>query len=186
MNSELVQCIKNVASDAVNQVHTAFPGVIESYDPGKGQATVKPTMRMKTKGGNYKDYPKISGVPVMFQQHSAQTATIAFPVKPGDGCLIIVSEQSLDQWMYGQETGTDLRFDLSNAVCIPGLFNPANDVVSEAISQDAIIADIGGTRITIKRDKNIIMDGTKVTINADVEINGDLKVSGTASAAAHV
>lgn len=166
MNSELVQNIKNTASDAVNQVHTAFPGVIESYDPSKGQATVKPTMKLKTKGGNYKDYPKIFGVPVVFQQHSAQTATVAFPVKPGDGCLIVISEQSLDQWMYGQETGTDLKFDLTNAICIPGLFNPANTVVAEAIEQDAIIVDIDGTRMTLKRDGLIQADCKRFVINA--------------------
>jgi len=166
MNSELIQSIKDTANDAMNQVHTAFPGVIESYDPGKGQATVKPTMRMKTKGGNYKDYPKISGVPVVFQQHSVQTATIAFPVKPGDGCLIVVSEQSLDQWMYGQETGTDLKFNLTNAVCIPGLFNPANTVVAEAIEQDAIIIDIDGTRMMLKRGGLIQADCKSFVINA--------------------
>jgi len=166
MNSELVQSIKNTAKDTVNQVHTAFPGVIESYDPGKGQATVKPTMRLKTKGGNYKDYPKISGVPVVFQQYSNQTATIGFPVKPGDGCLIVISEQSLDRWMYGQETGTDLKFDLTNAICIPGLFNPSNTVVAEAIEQDAIIIDIEGTRIMLKRDGLIQADCKSFVINA--------------------
>lgn len=166
MNSELVQGIKNTAQDAVNRVHTAFPGIIELYDKAKGQATVKPVMKLKTKGGNYKDYPKITGVPVVFQQYSDQTATIGFPVKPGDGCLIIVSEQSLDHWMYGQETGTDLKYDLTNAVCVPGLFVPANTVVAEAIEQDAIIIDIEGTRMTLKRDGLIQADCRSFVINA--------------------
>lgn len=180
MNSELVQGIKDMAMSQVDRVHTAFPGIIEVYNPDTGLATVKPIMRYKTKGGNYEDYPRITGVPVVFQQYSDQTATIGFPVKPQDGCLIVVSEESLDHWMYGQETGTHLKFDLTNAICIPGLFVPANKVVKEAIEQDAIIADIEGTRVTIKRKSEIILQAKHV------HITGDLTVDGVAVAAAHV
>ena len=166
MNSELVQEIKNMAQAAAQSIHTAVPGTIVSYDPAKGQAVVKPVMKYTTKGGNIIDYPQISGVPVLFQQHMNQQATVAFPVKPGDGCLLIISEQSLDYWMYGQDTGTDLRFDLTNAVAIPGLFAPANTVVADACKQDAIIVDVSGTRITVKKDGLIQADCKRFVINA--------------------
>lgn len=166
MNSELVSRIKETAQKAAEDIHTAVPGKIVSYDPAKGQATVKPTMKYTTKGGNAINYPQVSGVPVVFQQHMNQEATIGFPVKPGDGCLLVVSEQSLDYWMYGQETGTNLKFDLTNAICIPGLFAKANDVVKEACEQDAIIVDVSGTRITIKSDGLIQADCKKFVINA--------------------
>ena len=68
--------------------------------------------------------------------------------------------------MYGQETGTNLKFDLTNAICIPGLFAPANSVVAEACEQDAIIADVSGTRLTIKSDGLIQADCKKFVINA--------------------
>ena len=155
MNSELVSRIKETAQKAAEDIHTAVPGKIVSYDPAKGQATVKPVMKYTTKG-----------VPVVFQQHMGQKATIGFPVKPGDGCLLVISEQSLDYWMYGQETGTNLKFDLTNAICIPGLFAPANSVVAEACEQDAIIADVSGTRLTIKSDGLIQADCKKFVINA--------------------
>ena len=166
MKSELVHQIKETAQKAAEGIHTAIPGTIVSYDPAKGQATVKPSMKFTTKGGNAIDYPQISGVPVLFQQHAGQKATVAFPVKPGDGCLLIVSEQSLDYWMYGQETGTNLKFDLTNAVAIPGLFAKANTVVAEACSQDAVIIDTSGTRITVKSDGLIQADCKKFVINA--------------------
>lgn len=178
MNSEIVEQIKETARNVTGAIHTAIPGEIVSYDPSKGQATVRPIMKYTTKGGSLIAYLKITGVPVLFQQHMGQQATVAFPVKPGDGCLLVVSEQSLDYWMFGQETGTDLRFDLTNAVCIPGLFVPANTVVAEACDQDAVIADTSGTRITIKSDGNIIMDAKLVTINADVRVNGKVTASG--------
>ena len=73
MNSELVNRIKETAQKAAEDIHTAVPGKILSYDPAKGQATVKPTMKFTTKGGNILDYPQITGVPVVFQQHMGRT-----------------------------------------------------------------------------------------------------------------
>lgn len=166
MNAELVERIKETAQNAAGNIHTAVPGTIVSYDPAKGVATVKPTMKYTTKGGNAVDYPQISGVPVVFQQHMGQKATVAFPVKPGDGCLLVISEQSLDYFMYGQETGTNLKFDLTNAVAIPGLFAKANTVVAEACNEDAIIVDVSGTRIKVKSDGLIQADCKRFVINA--------------------
>ena len=166
MNSELVHRITETAQKAAERIHTAIPATIVSYDPAKGQATVKPTMKFTTQGGNIIDYPQVSGVPVVYQQHMGQKATIGFPVKPGDGCLLVVSEQSLDYWMYGQDTGTNLKFDLTNAIAIPGLFSKANAVVKEACEQDAIIVDVSGTRLTVKSDGLIQADCKKFVINA--------------------
>lgn len=177
MNSELVQEIKNMAQAAAQSIHTAVPGIILSYDSAKGQAVVKPYMKFTTKGGNPIDYPQISGVPVLFQQYMGQQATVAFPVNPGDGCLLIISEQSLDYWMYGQDTGTDLRFDLTNAVAIPGLFAPANAVVADACKQDAIVADVSGTRITVKAGK-IQIDAAEIILNGNVAVKGSISASG--------
>ena len=103
-----------------------------SFDPGTGLATVLPTMKFKKPDGTTVDFPQVTGVPVVFPQSMGQQATIAYPVKAGDGCLIIVAEQSIDYWLYGQETDTDLDFDLTNSICIPGLFAKANPVMAEA------------------------------------------------------
>lgn len=98
---------------------------------------------------------------------------MAFPVKPGDGCLIIVAEQSIDYWLYGQETETDLAFDLTNAICIPGLFTKANSVVKAACDQNAVIADVKGTRITVMTGK-VQIDATDVIINGNFTVNGGI------------
>ena len=125
MMQEFVQAIDDSIKKGVRGIHTAMPGVILSYDAGKGLATVQPTMKFKKPDGDTVDYAQITGVPVVFQQGMNQEATGAFPVKPGDGCLIIIAEQSIDYWLYGQETETDLAFVLTNAICIPGLFAKA-------------------------------------------------------------
>ena len=88
--------------------------------------------------------------------------------------LIIVGEQSLDYWQYGQETSTDLAFDMTNAICIPGLFAQGNPVVADACAQNAVIVDVKGTRLTVK--------GGSVTISApEVTVEGNLTVTGSLS-----
>lgn len=119
MMQEFVQEIQNTVQRGLRGIHTAMPGRIVSFDAAKGIATVKPAMKFKKPDGKTMDFPQVTGVPVVFPQGAGQGATIAFPVKPGDGCLLVVAEQSLDYWQYGQETSTDLAFDMTNAICIP-------------------------------------------------------------------
>ena len=159
MMQEFVQEIQNTVQRGLRGIHTAMPGRIVSFDAAKGIATVKPAMKFKKPDGKTMDFPQVTGVPVVFPQGAGQGATIAFPVKPGDGCLLVVAEQSLDYWQYGQETSTDLAFD------------PA---VADACAQNAVIVDVKGTRLTVK--------GGSVTISApEVTVEGNLTVTGSLS-----
>lgn len=174
MMQEFVQEIQNTVQRGLRGIHTAMPGRIVSFDAAKGIATVKPAMKFKKPDGKTMDFPQVTGVPVVFPQGAGQGATIAFPVKPGDSCLLVVAEQSLDYWQYGQETSTDLAFDMTNAICIPGLFAQGNPAVADACAQNAVIVDVKGTRLTVK--------GGAVTISApEVTVEGNLTVTGSLS-----
>lgn len=186
MMQEFVQRINDASNEAVEKIHTAMPGKISSYDASKGVATVQPTMKFKKPDGNTIDYPQITGVPVLIPQTMGQSATIGFPIKEGDECLIVVAEKSIDYWMYGQETDTDLSFDLTDAICIPGLFAKANSVEKEACDNNAIIIDVKGTRITVK-DKNVIVDSDNVTVNCKkATVNADDTITAKAGNSATV
>lgn len=173
MLQEFVQEVTNTVQKNLQGVHTAFPGVLTSFDPETGLANVQPTMKFRKPDGSTIDYPQITGVPVVFPQSMGQKATIAYPVKAGDGCLVIVSEQSIDYWMYGQETETDLAFDLSNSICFVGMFVPANTVMQDACNQNAVIVDVDGTRLTIKNDGIFQVDCKSFVVNA----SGSFKVN---------
>lgn len=178
MMQEFVQSLKDATDEAIRGIHTALPGKIVKVDAAKGLVDVLPTMKYKQPSGKRLDFPKITGVPVVFPQSFEQKATIAFPIQPGDGCLIVFSEQSLDFWQYGQETDTDLAFDLSNAICIPGLFSSPSGVLQEACDQKAVIVDVEGSRLTVKKDR-IQMDSKTVEINAaDTIVNGNFTTRG--------
>lgn len=181
MMQELVKAVKDQAKKTSEGMHTALPGEITAFDPGKGLATVQPKAKFKKPNGETLDFPKVTGVPVVFPQVMGQEATIAFPIKPGDGCLIVFAESALDYWMYGKETDTTLWFDLSNAICIPGLFTAANATMQEACANNAVVVNVSGTKLTVKGG-TVQIDATSVIINGDVTLNGSMTATGDVTA----
>lgn len=177
MMQEFVQQVNDTIKESMQGMHTAFPGTVVSFDPGTGLATVLPSMKFKKPDGSTVAYPQITGVPVVFPQVMGQQATIAFPVKAGDGCLVIVAEQSIDLWLYGQETDTDLAFDLTNSICIPGLFSKGNSVMQTACDENAIVVDVKGTRMTVKAGE-VTVDAATIKLNGNVTVNGNFTTQG--------
>lgn len=179
MMQEFVQRVNDTSEEKVNNVHTCFPGIITEFDSAKQLATVQPSMKFKKPDGTSMDYPKLYGVPIVYPHSYLKNATIAYPIVPGDGCLVVCAEQSIDYWMYGQETDTDLQFDMTDAICIPGLFNEPDPDMTEACDHKAIILDIAGVRIKICEDGYVtITASTKVVINGDLRVNGEISASG--------
>lgn len=167
---EFVEQVKQTVDSMLAQVHTCAPGKIVSFDPDTCQATVLPAMKIKKPNGEMLEYPQITGVPVLFPQSSAQGTTIAYPVKVGDGCLVLFSEQALDQFLYQRDTGTDLRFDLSNAVAIVGIFAKGNSAMKKACANSSVIIQNGGVSLEVSSGG--------VTITGNVTIKGNLTTSG--------
>ena len=165
MEHEFAQQVTDTVNSILEGVHTAIPGKILSYNPGKCQASVRPVMKYKTPDGESISYPDIDGVPVVFPQYKSQKIAMAFPIYPKDDCLLIIAEQSLDYWMYGQETSTNLRFDLSNAICIPGMFSGGSYISQQAQKYEKIVIGWGedtenDARIWM-RDHEIVLKANK-------------------------
>lgn len=198
MMQEFVQQIENIIREATYDMHTALPGTISAFDPATGMATVRPEGTVAMKNGKRLKYPSIVKVPVVFPQAGGQDTVIAFPVKPGDGCLVIICENDLKPWMsHGKETESDMKFDLTNAVCIPGLFSEGNEAVQKAVEEDAIIIRNKKMEMMVKEDEfqvehgrnrlfmgtdgvDIRCGGKRLHVSDScVEIKGDLIVSGS-------
>ena len=168
MMQEFVQRVKDLSTEVVNGIHTAIPGKIVSFDPATSQAVVTPTMLYRKPDGSTIPYPDVAGVPVYFPQGNTQQVSISYAVKPGDGCLLISAEQALDYWMYGMETDSDIRFDLTNSIAIVGLFVSPSPGIQKACDENAVVVMAGGVALTVKPER--------------VEIDGDLQVNGKINA----
>lgn len=196
MMQEFVQQIENTVKETTYDMHTALPGTIAAFNPATGMATVKPEGTVAMKNGKRLKYPSIVKVPVVFPR--GKDTVIAYPVKPGDGCLIIICENDLKPWMsHGKETESDMKFDLTNAVCIPGLFSEGDEALQKAVDENAVVIKNKKMEMMIKEDEfkveheqNKLWMGTdgvdlkcggkslKVR-NSRIEVEGDLYVSGS-------
>ena len=167
-----IKQIKQMILDMIRDVHTCIPGKITSYDASKGTAKIQPSGKYKRSNGEYLDYPELDNVPVISLQTADQKATVAFPIKGGDGCFIFFAEQQLDFLKDGRTPKSDLRHGLSNAIAVVGLFTNSNDTIKEACDEDAIIIDRDDTRIIVKKDKVTVLPN-KNDATHKVEVTND-------------
>lgn len=175
MQQEVIKELEKFVEKRLTNVHTALPGEIVNYDTQKGVAIVKPYAQLHLADGRVLDYPLITGVPIV-QPQSGEDTVIAYPVKKGDGCLIIISEIALDYWLSSGATSSELRFDLTNGIAIVGLFRYPLLDVKEATKDDAIIIRKGHSKIKLT-DKGINIYGN-VTVDGSITAKGDITAAG--------
>jgi len=157
----------------LNELHTAVPAEIVEFEPKTCTATVQPKAKMILSNGKEMDYPLVNDVPVLFQQGAGQDVVVVFPVKKGDGCLLVISEQALDSWREEGEQFSEMKYALSNAVAIPGLFKKPTSDVKDAVSDNCVIIRNKNTKIAISKKK--------IAIDGDIEVKGSIKATGNIS-----
>ena len=74
-----------VKKDILTSLHCAMPGTLETFDPEKGTAEIRPAAA---------GFPLLRDVPVFMP--------VPFDVNPGDACLVVFADYDTDAW---QETG---------------------------------------------------------------------------------
>jgi len=158
-------------------VNTALPGIVDKQiDSYRVQVT--PAINRKYTDGIELKYKPIVNVPLVLPRTSK--AVIRLPqLQQGDTVLLIFSQKSLDTWLNSlngeQITSSDpRRFDVSDAIAIPGLYpfkigtpEPINLNDLEIIYEDSIIS--------IKENGDIqFTSGNVLTIknNGEIEIGG--------------
>jgi hypothetical protein len=108
----------------LSNVHTAMPGIVESYDSGKNTAAVKPALKRKyVDDGTAVELPIISVVPVLFPRTA--NAHLALPVAKGDYVLLVFSERGIARWLDKGgvvDPEEPVMFALNDAVAIPGIY----------------------------------------------------------------
>ena len=116
-------------SDYLFDVHTAIPAEVLSYDPLKQQVQAKISINRVVNEEEI-EYPILDGIQVIFPRGGSYGIT--FPLVKGDGVLLLFSERSLERWRTtgnGYPPYDARRFDLNDAVAIPGMFPTAGLMV---------------------------------------------------------
>ncbi len=145
------QIDQNNAADIMFRIKCAIPAIIQSYDSGTNTVEAQPAIRERLveEDGSirYLSLPLLINVPVAFP--SSGSASITFPIKKGDECLIIFSDLAIDNfWTSGsvQNPVEVRRHDLSDGIAIP-------------CSLSVTKAKGAGNSVKISRGKTIIEVG---------------------------
>lgn len=179
MLQEFTQEVKNTTAEMMRDIHTAIPGKIVKYDPAKCEAEILPYGKFKKPNGEFMDYPQLHHIPILFPQSCGQDFSIVYPINPGDGCLVLVQEQTLDTWRgSGSESNNDLRFDLTNAVALVGLFASPQPLAVEAQGGNALIIHKSGHRVVVD-PAGVMIIAPVTAIKGNLTVTGDVDISGT-------
>ena len=109
-SSNILDALQSLINARLLDVNTALPATIVSYSDGL--ARVIPTAQKRFADGDVLDYPIIPNVRVCWPSFAGGQAGIKGPVKAGDRCLLVFSQQAVD--------GSDDRrmFDLQDAYAV--------------------------------------------------------------------
>lgn len=205
MIQNFIQSVDDRMQETLDNVHTAIPAEILSFDPEKCTAKINLIGKFKKPDGSKIDFPQVANVPVTFMQACGQESAICYPIKPGDGCLAIFSEQCLEAWRSGGDSLFDLKHDLTNAIVIMGTCRKPNPLMKEANDQDAILIRHKDAKIKLSNDEVLVErgktqhlkctadkmemahNGTTLILNdAECRLIGNLEVEGTIHATKNI
>lgn len=108
--SDFTSAIRAAIRSEIMEINTSIQGEIVSY--AGGFATVKPLGRKRFADGDELEFPNVERVPVRWPVFAGGLAGVRGPVRAGDKCLLVFSQQADD--------GSDdmRRFDLTDAYAV--------------------------------------------------------------------
>src|SRR5690606_25141985 len=154
--TSLTDAVKYAIDFNLANVHTCLPAQIISYDYQKKKAQVKPVISKRWTDGNFSEMPIINGVPVIFP--SSGGASLTFPVKEGDFCLLVFAERNIDLWKTeGRQNPMDSRkFNLSDAIAIMGITPFFQE--SKAENNQDVLLTYQNSKVRIKESGEIQLE----------------------------
>ncbi len=180
----LTDWLEFATRQVLKDLYTVLPAIIESYNVATKRAKVKIALTQMSTAGKAIEYPIIADVPVIFLACSEYI--IQFPLKSGDNVLIVFSQRGLDKFKvtYKQEQPSlHGFFSMADAIAIPGFGTLSNNIADpDALN---IQTTNGQTYMTLKNDiitinaTNVIINATTTTINSNVNVVGNVDVTGT-------
>ena len=141
---ETLDALCELIEDKLEDVHTSSSAKVSDNITDNHTADITPDLRILTDDGTIVPYPKVPGVRILMPCGKNGSVGFAFPVKSGDECVALFGEGG---------AGDDFKFDLSNALAIPGLNQSASDKVKKAGETDAAIMFAKDTYVSVKEDE---------------------------------
>ena len=182
---------RDLITAARMDMHTAMPGIIQSFDSVRMTCTIQPAIRGAIVAPNGRaeasDLPLLVDCPVVFPGGGGYVLT--YPLKAGDEALIIIAERCIDAWWQsgGVQAAAEYRLqDLSDGFVIPGPRSLPRVVTGGVGMTGAELrTDTGTTVLRLKGDAiEIVAPGGITMTTPTLTVTGDV-ISGGISYLGH-
>ena len=172
-SNEAKDVIKKWIAESADNIRASMPARVVSYDAATNRASVKPIGTYTTPDYQELEYPVIHNVPMQFPCGVGGTAGVTFPVKAGDGCIVIFADREIEQFLSGSFCDDMRSHSMNDAYAIPGLYSQAVPTQRENANDVCLFNE--GSLVVLNGDtlKITLSDGTTATFGG-----GDLKVNG--------
>lgn len=97
---ELAELLQDVEDAAVQRIHKALPGIVQTYDPATRRADIVPAVQRFGLDGLPRPLPVIPSVPVLFPAGSVGGRRVChtWPLAPGDHVTVGFYSAATSQW----------------------------------------------------------------------------------------
>lgn len=160
------------------QLHTAFPGIVVSFNAGAITAVVQPAIKYQARDplGNWNSVtlPLLFDCPVHFP--SGGGFTLTFPLAAGDEVFVCFAERCIDGWWQSGGIQAQPQFrmhDLSDGFCFPKVWSKPNAIASVSTANAQLrsddgqtLVDVGPGKIQLIADEVVIHGRNKATFDA--------------------
>lgn len=184
--AKLSSTIQKGIVNALKELHTSLPGIIENFDSVTQTATVAPAIKRVIINRGVEEISLTSigitpliNVPVIYPRGGGFSLT--FPVKRGDECLITFIERGLDNWHQRggvQEPAGKRYHSYSDAVATVGLSSLPNVISDYNADSVQLRSDTNEVSITLDSANDVTIDCANLIVNGDSTFNGNVLVNG--------
>lgn len=180
-----------------SELRVAMPGIIESFNANAVTCEVRPAIRGRIENPDgtmtQVELPLLVDVPVIFPRGGG--ASLTFPVRKGDECLVVFADRCIDFWWQSgdvQDAVDGRMHHLADAFAILGPQSQPHKISNISTSSTQLRSDDGAAMIELipgNHAVNVITSG-KLTANANggteitsptIVLNGNVTINGNLS-----
>ena len=173
------ELIKRTFVEMMKDVGTSIPGHIIAWVPDTQLAQVQIGVKRIDVDGNQVNPPTLIECPVYVY---GGDYSVEVQIDPGTEGVILFSQRCIDGWVNTGGVGNNpvLRFhDFSDAYFLPGLRSQPNKISGHANNGIRLRNKAGDKYIWLKNDGTGEITLDSLTINASLQLNGNMNQSGS-------
>ncbi len=186
------ELVKAIVNNALDNLHTAIPARVESFDPQTMRASVTLLRKRRVSpGSDPEPIPPILEVPVQFIKGG--DFVVRPPVRKGDTVLVVFSERALDYLLVDgnpQDPRFKRRHALDDAIAVPGLLNQSEAKLPSEHAEDMLVYHRKtGSKLVMKQSGDLFLevgqhrlelraDGPAILHTSDLRLGGEGALEG--------